>query len=90
MSARANRLNNMRVSAKIVLAVAVVAVVAMGTAGVAWARLGSLDVRVQGLKTANLSRLDSLVSLQNGMSDMYRALFLYQGAQSAAEKTQYE
>ncbi|MFI5889652.1 methyl-accepting chemotaxis protein [Actinoplanes sp. NPDC051513] len=83
------RLNNMRVSAKIFLAVAVVALVAVVTAGVAWARLGSLDVRVQGLKTSNITRLDALVNLQNGMSDMYRALFLYQGAQSAAEKTQY-
>ncbi|GIM96748.1 methyl-accepting chemotaxis protein [Paractinoplanes toevensis] len=85
-----NRLNNMRVGTKIVLAVAVVAVVALVTAGVAWQRLGSLDDRVQGLKADNITRLDALVSLQNGMSDMYRALFLFQGAQSAAEKTQYK
>jgi chemoreceptor-like protein with four helix bundle sensory module len=85
-----SRLNNMRVGTKIVLAVAIVAVVALVTAGVAWQRMGSLDDRVQGLKADNITRLDALVGLQNGMSDMYRALFLYQGAQSAAEKTKYE
>jgi methyl-accepting chemotaxis protein len=83
-----NRLDDMRVSTKIVLAVAVVAVVAVVTAGVAWSRLGSLDVRVQKLKAENITRLDALVNLQNGMADMYRALFLYQGAQTAADKTQ--
>jgi methyl-accepting chemotaxis protein len=82
-----NRLDNMRVSTKIVLAVAVVALVAVVTAGVAWSRLGSLDVRVQNLKANNITRLDALVNLQNGMADMYRALFLYTGAQTAADKT---
>ena len=81
-----SRLDNLPVSTKIVLAVVVVAVVAMVTAGVAWARLGSLDVRVQQLKSSNITRLDALVNLQNGMADMYRALFLYQGAQTAADK----
>jgi methyl-accepting chemotaxis protein len=85
-----NRLNDMRVGTKIILAVAVVAVVALGTAGVAWARLGSLDVRVQNLKANNITRLDALANLQNGMADMYRALFLYQGTQSATEKAQDE
>ncbi|WP_127503001.1 methyl-accepting chemotaxis protein [Actinoplanes solisilvae] len=90
MDARANRLDDLRVGTKIVLAVAVVAVVAVVTAGVAWARLGSLDDRIQGLKHDNITRLDALVGLQNGMSDMYRALFLFQGARTAAEKAQYE
>ncbi|WP_250006875.1 methyl-accepting chemotaxis protein [Actinoplanes sp. M2I2] len=85
-----NRLDNMGVGAKIIAAVAVVALVAMVTAGVAWARLGSLDERIQGLKDDNITRLDALVNLQNGMSDMYRGLFLYQGAQTTAQKNQYE
>jgi methyl-accepting chemotaxis protein len=85
-----SRLDNIGVATKIAFAVAVVALVAVVTAGVAWARLGSLDDRIQGLKTDNITRLDALVGLQNGMSDMYRALFLYQGAQSAAQKTEYE
>jgi methyl-accepting chemotaxis protein len=85
-----NRLDNMRVGTKIIMAVAVVALVAMVTAGVAWQRLGSLDHRVQGLKADNITRLDALVNLQNGMSDMYRALFLFSGAKTAAERTQYE
>jgi methyl-accepting chemotaxis protein len=84
-----SRAGGLRVGTKIVLAVAVVAVVAVVTAGVAWSRLESLDNRVQALKTDNITRLDALVSLQNGMSDMYRGLFLYQGAQSAAEKKTY-
>ncbi|WP_250036440.1 methyl-accepting chemotaxis protein [Paractinoplanes maris] len=85
-----SRLDNLGVGAKVIVAVAVVAVVALGTAGVAWARLGSLDDRIQGLKAENLTRLDALVGVQNGMADMYRGLFLYQGAQTAAQKDQYE
>ncbi|MFC7531940.1 methyl-accepting chemotaxis protein [Actinoplanes sp. GCM10030250] len=85
-----SRLNNLRVGTKIVVAVAVVAIVAVVTAGVAWSRMGSLDSGVQRLQAGNITRLDSLVVLQNGMADMYRGLFLHQGAQSEAEKTNFE
>ncbi|MCM4081019.1 methyl-accepting chemotaxis protein [Paractinoplanes hotanensis] len=85
-----SRLNDLGVGAKVILAVAVVALVAVVTAGVAWARLGSLDDRIQNLRTTNIARLDALVTLQDGMSDMYRGLFLYQGAQTAAERTTHK
>ena len=84
------KLNDLRVGTKIALAVAVVAVVAVLTAGVAWSRMGSLDDRVQRLQTSNIARLDALVTLQDGMADMYRGLFLYQGGASAADRTMYQ
>ncbi|MDY7084557.1 MAG: methyl-accepting chemotaxis protein [Actinomycetota bacterium] len=89
-SGSGGRLNNMGVGSKVIAAVAVVAVVALGTAGVAWMRLGSLDDRIQGLRGNNITRLDALVGVQDGMADMYRGLFLFQGAQTAAEKNQFE
>ncbi|GAA2863823.1 chemotaxis protein [Actinoplanes cyaneus] len=84
------KLNNLRVGTKIVTAVAVVAIVAVVTAGVAWSRMESLDDHVQRLQNGNISRLDALVTLQDGMADMYRGLFLYQGAQNATDKADYE
>ncbi len=90
MGGRVTRLGDLKVGTKIVLTVLVVAVTAVLTGGVAWWRLGSLDDRIQGLRTDTIHRLDALVELQNGMSDMYRGLFLHSGAQSAAEKSQFE
>src|ERR1700710_301111 len=84
------RAGSLRVGTKIVLAVAVVAVVAVLTAGVAWWRMGSLDNQVQSLKAQNITRLDALVSLQDGLSDMYRGLFLFTGAQNATDKKSYQ
>ena len=84
------RAGSLKVGTKIVLAVAVVAVVAVVTAGVAWWRMGSLDDQVQSLKANNITRLNALVNLQDGLSDMYRGLFLYSGAQTPDMKKQYE
>jgi methyl-accepting chemotaxis protein len=84
------RLDDLRVGTKIVLAVTVIAVVAVVTAGVAWSRMGSLDNRVQSLRANNISRLDALVSIQDGMSDMYRALFIFKLVTTKADKTKFE
>ncbi|WP_205752035.1 methyl-accepting chemotaxis protein [Cryptosporangium phraense] len=87
----ASRLTDLRVGTKIVLTVAVVALVALVIGGGAWSRLGSLDDRIQGLKSTNIARLNNLVVLRGGMSDMYRSLYLYQvttGTQQAGFKSQ--
>ena len=80
-----SRFGNMRVGTKIVMTVAVVAVVALITGGVAWSRMGSLDNQIQDLKSKNISRLNSLVAIQGGLSDAYRGLFVYE-ATPAAQK----
>ncbi|GAA0241007.1 methyl-accepting chemotaxis protein [Cryptosporangium japonicum] len=67
-----------RVSTKIILTVAVIAVVAAVIGSVAWSRMSSLDDRVQGLTSKNIARQASLLELRDGISDMYRALYLYQ------------
>src|SRR4051812_43673522 len=84
------RIGNLRVGTKIILTVLVVAAIAAVTSGLAWSRMGSLDDKVQGLRTTNISRLDSLVQLQNGMADMYHGLFLFEVTRTAAEKSQYK
>ncbi|HEX9998957.1 MAG TPA: methyl-accepting chemotaxis protein [Actinoplanes sp.] len=80
---------DLKVGTKIVLAVTVIAVVAVVTAGVAWTRMNSLDGRVQGLRTNNITRLDALVTLQNGMADMYRALFIFKLVTTDADRAKY-
>ncbi|WP_345730022.1 methyl-accepting chemotaxis protein, partial [Cryptosporangium minutisporangium] len=65
------------VGPKILVAVAVMALVAVVTGAVAWSRLGALDDKVQTVKSTNISRLNHLVDMESAIAAMFRGFFLY-------------
>lgn len=68
------RLSGLGVGQKILLSVAVVAVVALITGGLAWVRLGTLNNRIQELKNENIARLNAMVDLEASLTQMYRGI----------------
>ncbi|SHN40196.1 MCP four helix bundle domain-containing protein, partial [Cryptosporangium aurantiacum] len=79
------RFADLRVGTKIIATVAVVAVIMLVIGGLAWSRMGSLDDRIQGIKSTNIARLNNLVAVRGGLADAYRGLFVYKASQPAAQ-----
>jgi methyl-accepting chemotaxis protein len=69
-----SRLSGLGVGQKILAAVLVVALVALVTGVLAWSRLGSLDERIQEVKTGNIVRLNALVDIEHGIALTYRGI----------------
>ncbi|SHN48150.1 MCP four helix bundle domain-containing protein, partial [Cryptosporangium aurantiacum] len=81
----AGRFADLRVGTKIIVTVAVVAVIMLVIGGLAWSRMGSLDDRIQGIESSNIARLNNLVAVRGGLSDSYRGLFVYKASPAAAQ-----
>jgi methyl-accepting chemotaxis protein len=85
------QLKNLSVGAKILVAVAVMAIVAAVTGGVAWTRLGSLHEKTASLESVNIERLNSLVDIEDGLANVYRGLAAYNlPTLSDAQRAGYE
>ncbi|WP_073252514.1 methyl-accepting chemotaxis protein [Cryptosporangium aurantiacum] len=89
--ARRGGFSSLGVGPKILVAVAVMALVAVVTGAVAWSRLGTLDDKVQNVKSTNISRLNNLVEMESAVAAMFRGFFLYNlpnipAAEKAAHK----
>ncbi|WP_210417369.1 methyl-accepting chemotaxis protein [Cellulomonas sp. Y8] len=65
------------IAAKILLSVAIMAVVALATGLLAVARLGSLDDQVQRIQAENVQRLDALVGIQQNLAATYKGTIRY-------------
>ncbi|MBW0254314.1 methyl-accepting chemotaxis protein [Cellulomonas sp. PS-H5] len=65
------------IAAKILLSVAIMAVVALATGLLAVARLGSLDDQVQRIQAENVLRLDALVGIQQNLAATYKGTIRY-------------
>ncbi|GAA0221753.1 hypothetical protein GCM10009539_03730 [Cryptosporangium japonicum] len=68
------KLSGLGVGQKILMSVAVIAVVALITGGLAWQRLGTIDGKIQNLKNENIARLNALVDIEAGIAKLYRGI----------------
>jgi methyl-accepting chemotaxis protein len=73
------------IAAKMLLSVAIMGIVALGTGAFAWSRLGSLDSQMQRIQAENVERLDALVDLQAGMAATYKGTVRFMGGAAGVD-----